>query len=303
MTEATNLTFAARRTDDARLVAGVSAAHFVSHFYMLVLPPLFAFVRADYAVTYTEIGLALTVFNAVSAVAQMPAGFLIDRINPRFALIAGLLFGAAGFAIAAAVNSYWVLIAAFGLVGLGNTVYHPADYSLLSRHVAPARMSHAYSMHTFAGMLGSAAAPGAVLLMHSMYGWRGAFLGAAALGIVAAFVLLFTPGGEAPSGNGQARSGDIGPDQLAAADDRADPGQLRVLPDLCVRELRPAEFFRRRARPALWHEPGDRQQRAVRLPDLERARRSGRRLDGRTHDPPPLHRVARVSAPPPSPRC
>jgi MFS family permease len=209
MTVSTEVAFAARRTDDVRLVAGVSAAHFVSHFYMLVLPPLFAFVRADYAVTYTEIGLALTVFNTVSAVAQTPAGFLIDRINARFALIAGLVIGAAGLAIAAAVDSYWVLIAAFGLVGLGNTVYHPADYALLSRHVAPARMSQAYSVHTFAGMLGSAAAPGAVLLMHGLYGWRGAFLGAAALGLLAAFALLFTPGGEAhpPAGKPAAESG------------------------------------------------------------------------------------------------
>ena len=209
MTASSEVAFAARRADDVRLVAGVSAAHFVSHFYMLVLPPLFAFVRADYAVTYTEIGLALTVFNTVSAVAQTPAGFLIDRINARFALIAGLIVGAAGFAIAAAVNSYWVLIFAFGLVGLGNTVYHPADYALLSRHVAPTRMSQAYSVHTFAGMLGSATAPGAVLLMHGLYGWRGAFLGAAALGVLAAFVLLFTPGGEAhpPAGKPAAESG------------------------------------------------------------------------------------------------
>ena len=122
MTEATNLTFSTRRTDDIRLVAGVSTAHFVSHFYMLVLPPLFAFVRADYAVSYTEIGLALTMFNTVSAVAQTPAGFLIDRINARLALVAGLLLGAIGFAVAAVIDSYWVLILAFGLVGLGNTV-------------------------------------------------------------------------------------------------------------------------------------------------------------------------------------
>jgi FSR family fosmidomycin resistance protein-like MFS transporter len=197
VTEATSTTFSARRTDDVRLVAGVSTAHFVSHFYMLVLPPLFAFVRADYAVSYTEIGLALTMFNAVSAVAQTPAGFLIDRINARLALIAGLLLGAVGFAVAAVVDSYWVLIAAFGLIGLGNTVYHPADYTLLSRHVAPERMSYAYSVHTFAGMLGSAAAPAAVLLMHGLYGWRGAFVGSAALGAMAALLLLFTPGGEA----------------------------------------------------------------------------------------------------------
>ena len=204
MTEATDLTFATRRADDVRLVAGVSAAHFVSHFYMLVLPPLFAFVRADYAVSYTEVGLALTMFNAVSAVAQTPAGFLIDRINARLALVAGLLLGAIGFAVAAVVDSYWVLIAAFGLIGLGNTVYHPADYALLSRHVAPERMSQAYSVHTFAGMLGSAAAPSAVLLMHGLYGWRGAFVGAAALGALAALVLLLTPGGEAHPPAGKA---------------------------------------------------------------------------------------------------
>src|SRR4029079_18328002 len=122
MTASSEVAFATRRADDVRLVAGVSAAHFVSHFYMLVLPPLFAFVRADYAVSYTEIGLALTIFTAVSAVAQTPAGVLIDRINARLALVAGLLRGAIGFAIAAIVDSYWVLIAAFGLIGLGNTV-------------------------------------------------------------------------------------------------------------------------------------------------------------------------------------
>src|SRR5512139_998317 len=196
MTEATDLTFAARLTSDTRLVAGVSAAHFVSHFYMLVLPPLFAFVKDDYAVSYTEVGLAITVFNLVSAVAQTPAGFLIDRINARLALIAGLILGAAGFAVAGWVNSYWMLVAMFGVIGLGNTVYHPADYALLSRHVAPERIGRAYSVHTFSGMLGSAAAPGAVLLLHGLFGWRGAFLGAAVLGVVAALILLLQPDGE-----------------------------------------------------------------------------------------------------------
>jgi FSR family fosmidomycin resistance protein-like MFS transporter len=210
MTEAASLAFASRRADDVRLVAGVSAAHFVSHFYMLVLPPLFAFVRADYAVSYTEIGLALTMFNTVSAVAQTPAGFLIDRINARLALVAGLLLGATGLAIAALVDSYWVLVAMFGLLGLGNTVYHPADYALLSRRVAPEHMSRAYSVHTFAGMLGSAAAPSAVLFMHSLFGWRGAFLGAAALGVLAAVTLLLQPDGEA-------RHGAATPHEAAAA--------------------------------------------------------------------------------------
>ena len=102
MTQATDLAYTARRAGECRLIAGVSAAHFVSHYYILVLPPLFAFIRADYGVSYTEIGLALTIFNAVSAVLQTPAGFLVDRVNARLVLAAGLLLGALGLAVASA---------------------------------------------------------------------------------------------------------------------------------------------------------------------------------------------------------
>ncbi|MEX2035057.1 MAG: MFS transporter [Xanthobacteraceae bacterium] len=193
MTEATDLTFASRRADDFRLIAGVSAAHFVSHYYILVLPPVFAFVRAEYGVSYTELGLAITVFMIVSALLQTPAGFLVDRFNARLILVAGLLLGAIGLAVAALVPSYWLLVAMFGVMGLGNTVYHPADYVLLSRHISPERISQAYSLHTFAGLLGSAAAPGGMLLMHGLFGWRGAFVGAAILGFSAAAALLLMP--------------------------------------------------------------------------------------------------------------
>jgi MFS family permease len=168
----------------------VSAAHFISHYYMLVLPPLFAFVRVEYGVSYTELGLALATFNIVSSIFQTPAGFLVDRVNARLLLAAGLVIGAVGLAGAALIHSFWMLVVMFGLMGLGNTVYHPADYALLSRHVSPERMSQAYSVHTFAGLLGGAAAPGSILFMHSLWGWRGAFLGAAALGLAVALVVL-----------------------------------------------------------------------------------------------------------------
>ena len=78
----------------------------------------------------------------------------------------------------------------FGLMGIGNTVYHPADYALLSRHVSAERVSQAYSIHTFAGLAGGAIAPATLLLMHSQFGWRGAFMGAAVLGVLVAVVLL-----------------------------------------------------------------------------------------------------------------
>ncbi|MGE5535828.1 MAG: MFS transporter [Acidobacteriota bacterium] len=190
MTQASG-TIGLQRASDARLIGVISAAHFVSHYYTLLLAPLFVFVRADYGVSYTELGLALTAFNVVSAALQTPAGFLVDRLGARIPLIGGLLLGAGAFAVAGIVHSFWVLVAMFAVAGLGNTIYHPADYALLSHRIAPSRLSHAFSIHTFAGMFGSAAAPPTLLLMQSYWGWRGAFIGAAILGFVVAAVLSF----------------------------------------------------------------------------------------------------------------
>src|SRR5229473_2504812 len=117
------------RASETKLVAGVCFAHLVSHYYMLMLAPLFAFIRADFGVTYTELSLALTTFNVVSAVSQTPVGFFIDRTGARINLIGGLLLGSAAIAIAGAVESFWVFIAMFAVLGLANTVVHPAHPS------------------------------------------------------------------------------------------------------------------------------------------------------------------------------
>jgi MFS family permease len=171
----------ASRPSYVRVVAAVCAAHFVSHYFIILLAPLMPFVRAEYGVSYTEIGLAFVAFNIVTATLQTPAGFL---------LVAGLIVSTAAFITVGLVDSFWVLIAMFALAGVGNTVFHPADYSLLSQHVPSERIGQAFSVHTFAGMLGSAVAPASLLIMQSQWGWRGAFIGAGALGIVVAAILL-----------------------------------------------------------------------------------------------------------------
>ncbi len=173
-----------------RVVGAVSAAHFMSHYYIIALAPLMPFVRDEYQVTYTEIGLAFAVFNIVTAVFQTPAGFLVDRLGARALLILGLAIGATTFVTAGLVDSFWVMIAMFAIAGMGNTVYHPADYALLSQHVPSDRIGQAFSLHTFAGMLGSAVAPASLLVMQNSWGWRGAFIGTGLLGFAVALLLL-----------------------------------------------------------------------------------------------------------------
>jgi MFS transporter, FSR family, fosmidomycin resistance protein len=178
-----------RRFSELRVVAPICAAHFISHYYMIMLAPLFAFVRADYGVSYTDLALALTAFNVVSAALQTPVGFLVDRVGARVVLIAGVVVGASAFAVAGLVHSFVVFIAMYAVAGLGNTVYHPADYSLLSR-TPPGRIGQVFSFHTFSGILGGAVAPVTLLAMQSHFGWRGAYVGAALLGLCALVPLL-----------------------------------------------------------------------------------------------------------------
>jgi MFS transporter, FSR family, fosmidomycin resistance protein len=195
MTQA--ITVPARRVSEWRVVGPVCAAHFVSHYYMIMLAPLFAFIRADYGVSYTDLALALTAFNVVSAALQTPVGFLVDRIGARVVLIAGVALGAAAFAVAGLVHSFAVFVAMYAVAGLANTAYHPADYALLSAHSTPARIGQIFSFHTFSGILGSAVAPATLLAMQSQFGWRGAFIGSALLGL--AVLIILAPPWPAPA--------------------------------------------------------------------------------------------------------
>jgi MFS transporter, FSR family, fosmidomycin resistance protein len=191
MTQA--ITVRSIRPAESRLIAAICAAHMMSHYYMLLLAPLFAFVRADFNVSYTELALALTVFNVVSGLLQTPIGFIVDRVGARLILIAGLAVSSIAYAVAGIADSYWVFIAMYGVAGLGNTVFHPSDYSLLSHHTPKERLSQVFAFHSFAGIVGSAIAPVTLLYMQSFFGWRGAYVGASIFGFIVLAVLIAQP--------------------------------------------------------------------------------------------------------------
>lgn len=184
---------------DVKIIALVATAHGCSHFYQLVLPPLFPLITQTLGMSYEEAGLLVACFYGTSGLAQTPAGFLVDRFGARRVLLSGLALAATSVALMSLMSSFWVAIPLVVMAGLGNCVFHPADYSILSHTVSKSRMARAYGVHTLSGNIGWAAAPVTVLALAGFAGWRGALavVGLAGLGIV---LLLVSQSGVLDSG-------------------------------------------------------------------------------------------------------
>ena len=176
---------------DTQLIGLVGLAHAISHFSQLVLAPLFPWLKDEFNVGFIELGAVLTAFFVVSCIVQAASGFIVDKLGPRPVLFVGLgLLGVAAFGYALAQN-YWMLLASAMVAGVGNGVFHPVDYTLFNRKVAPTRLGHAYSVHGITGSLGWALAPAFVVPIAMAFSWRVALASAGVLALAVLLVLWF----------------------------------------------------------------------------------------------------------------
>ena len=179
---------------DVRVIGLIGAAHFFSHFFQLVLPPLFPLLKTVFGVSYVALGLTMSVFFAASGIGQTLSGFLVDRVGAHRVLMGGMALFAGSIALAGLVPTYWMLLPVALLAGLGNSVFHPADYSILNSLVDPRRIGRGYSAHAISGNLGWAVAPPVVFALTAHFSWRVALMTVGGLGL-AMVAVLATQGG------------------------------------------------------------------------------------------------------------
>jgi MFS family permease len=176
--------------DDAKIIGLISFAHGMSHFYQLLLAPLFPFIREELGVSYAALGFLVAIFYTLSALLQPLAGFVVDRYGARAVLLGGIVFIVIGVLVQGFAASYAFLALGAALGGIGNSVFHPADFAILNARVSQPRLGYAFSAHGVVGYVGYAVAPVFSVSIGAAFGWRGALLAGAVLGVGLLILLL-----------------------------------------------------------------------------------------------------------------
>jgi MFS family permease len=174
---------------DIRVISLIGIAHGVSHYYQLAFVTMLLIVRHEAGLEFQDVGLLAAIFYGVSGISQTAAGFAVDRFGARPFLAAGLATIGGALALVAAAHTFVAFAAIAVVAGLGNCVFHPADFALLNASVHPSRLGRAFSIHGVGGSLGWAAAP-VIYFLDSMFGWVGAALIGAVPGLLLSVLVL-----------------------------------------------------------------------------------------------------------------
>ena len=175
---------------ERKVINLVSAAHFFSHFFILTLPPLFLTIKEDLNITFTQLGMMVSVYAVGSFVGQYPMGVFADKYGPRWILICGILTVSVAFILMGLIPVYWIMVGLALMAGLGDSVFHPANFVVLTASVAPERSGRAYAFHAFAGFAGFAAAPIVVDAFRVFWNWHFALISVGCLGVIMTLVLI-----------------------------------------------------------------------------------------------------------------
>ncbi len=174
---------------DAEVIGLVGFAHLLSHFFQLILAPLFPLLKDEFGVGYAALGLMVSVMYTVSGISQTMAGFVVDRYGARRVLLFGMATFSLALLLTGLATSYWMLVAVAVLAGVGNSVFHPADFAILNAKVNPKRLGYAFSMHGIGGNFGWLAAPVFSIGVSTAYGWRAATIAAGVIGLLITAVI------------------------------------------------------------------------------------------------------------------
>ncbi len=181
----------ARRQRDYAVIGAVGLVHSTSHVFQFCLPPMFPLLQEEFGMGFAALGSVVAAFYLASGLGQAFVGIFVDRWGGRRVLAAGMALLAGAILAMALAPAFWMFLPLAVVAGLGNSVFHPADFAILASRVHPSRTGRAFSIHAFGGTLGYVVSPLLLAALGFWLGWRTALAVGGVYGLVqAAFVYL-----------------------------------------------------------------------------------------------------------------
>ena len=172
-----------------RTLIFASSTHVWSDLFFALYAPLLPLIKEDLGLTFTEVALLKSVYAGASAVLQVPAGFIAERVGEFWLLIGGNIWVAVGL-ICMAFAPGFALLLGFTLVGgLGGGTQHPLASAIVSRAYEDKGRATAVGTVNFAGDIGKLLAPVLALVIAVNYGWRITML---VIGVAAIVYMVMT---------------------------------------------------------------------------------------------------------------
>jgi MFS family permease len=157
-----------------RILVFTSAAHFLTHFFVLVFPALVMPISRDLSLEPARvIPLSFPMYLCYGILA-IPWGYLSDRFGPRLMMGAGMLIAGTGLTAAGLSGSAEQLRIALGMIGVGCSAYHPSGLALLSKGMQG--RGRALGINGLWGNCGIAASPLAAGTLTYAVGWKSTLL-------------------------------------------------------------------------------------------------------------------------------
>jgi MFS family permease len=150
----------------------ISAGHAFTHWYTATFYLLLPLIGKELGLSYTEIGLIMTVQSGVGALSNIPGGVIVDMVGKKGYLMAISLFWVGfPYALMSVTHSYWMLLACVTLVGIGNNIWHPAAIPTLAWRY-PERKGLVIAFHGMGGNIADGLAPLVVGALLAWMSWR-----------------------------------------------------------------------------------------------------------------------------------
>jgi MFS family permease len=138
----------------------------------------------DFHLNKTQIGLVFSAFAYPYLIFQVIGGWVSDRFGTRRTLIVCGLVWAGATILTGLASGLVSLLAARLLLGLGEGATFPAATAAMARWVARGRRGFAQGITHAAARVGNAAAPGIIVAVMAVYGWRASFFACAVVSFV-----------------------------------------------------------------------------------------------------------------------